>query len=73
MSIILASNILDKDNIIIQDQCDLPQGHCYGIDNNIGGDKEVWTLNPTKTKVLTKEMYMQCKHCGKYIFEKTIA
>ena len=86
--IILPEEILDLDTIkadFTDINCTHPAGHCYGSDGGSGipenlkvpegqgGNKEVWELNITKTKIITKAIYSKCQYCGKYIYagEKT--
>ena len=75
--------VFDKRNITIDepgDNCDFPQGHCFGNDGgtgvkvsdrvarNRGGIHEVWTIDATGNIILAKELYVRCQFCQKFVY-----
>ena len=85
MALIIPLDIKLIQDIIIQEECDFSQGHCFGSDGGSGipdnlkvpigrgGNQEVWTLNLQQTKILAQQYYSRCQYCLKYYYagEKT--
>ena len=65
--ITVPANIKTIDKIIIQKDCDLASGHCFGSQRGAGGEQEVWTLSSDKTQILVQEKYLRCQDCSKYV------
>ena len=79
LTVNLPPDVLDTKNMIIQDNCDFPQGHCYGSDGGTGipdkdkvatgrgGNVEAWTLSADSKTILEKASYLKCQFCQKYV------
>lgn len=84
ISVSIPAGVKTIDQIIVQDTCDFPQGHCFGSDGGTGiplkdkvlkgrgGDQEVWKLSADKSQILAKQQYFKCQYCQKYVYSGEI-